>query len=84
MTTGDEILPGNYGLQDQILALKWTADNIGEFRGNSSCVTLFGNSAGGSSVGILMTTPQTEGIYTLFDKCYYNIAQIILVSQYCM
>lgn len=61
LTTGDKILPGNYGLQDQILALQWIAQNIHHFRGNASSVTLFGSSAGSASIGLLMTIPETEG-----------------------
>ena len=62
LTTGNDILEGNFGLYDQIEALGWIADNIHRFRGNASSVTLFGSSAGSSSIGLLMTIPQTEGI----------------------
>lgn len=61
LSTGDEQMPGNYGLQDQVLGLKWVNKYIEYFRGNASCVTLYGNSAGSSSVGLLMLTNQTQG-----------------------
>ena len=67
MTTGDDDLPGNYGFLDQIHALKWTRENIHHFRGDPTSVTIFGNSAGASSVGLLMVTPLAKG------KDYYII-----------
>ncbi|XP_064651919.1 carboxylesterase 1E-like isoform X2 [Lineus longissimus] len=63
LTTGDDDLPGNYGIQDQTMALKWTADNIRAFRGNPQQVTIFGNSAGGSSVGIHLLSPPSAGLF---------------------
>ena len=62
LTTGNDVLEGNFGLYDQIEALGWIAANIHRFRGNASSVTLFGSSAGSSSIGLLMTIPQTEGM----------------------
>ena len=56
-----EPMAGNYGLWDQVTALRWVQENIPHFRGNSSDVTIFGNSAGASSVGILLASPVTEG-----------------------
>ncbi|GIY48471.1 neuroligin-1 [Caerostris extrusa] len=52
LSTEDASARGNYGLLDQILALKWIKDNIAAFGGNSSDVTIFGNSAGGACVGL--------------------------------
>ncbi|ESN91220.1 hypothetical protein HELRODRAFT_104203, partial [Helobdella robusta] len=46
LTTGDSLLPGNYGLRDVMLALRWVHENIGSFRGDVTRVTLVGQSVG--------------------------------------
>ncbi len=56
---------GNYGMLDQVRALKWVQVNISNFGGDPDNVTVFGQSAGGISVAALMTSPLTEG---LLDK----------------
>ena len=53
---------GNYGLHDQLAALAWVRRNIGAFGGDSSRVTLFGQSAGATDVACLLTSPLTEGL----------------------
>ena len=63
ITSGDYEAPGNYGMLDQIGALKWIQDNIGAFGGNSSAVTIFGESAGGSSIGLLLLSPLSKGLF---------------------
>lgn len=63
LSTEDEILPGNLGLKDQSLALKWTAKNIGYFGGDSSKITLVGFSAGSSSVQYHYLSPLSRGLF---------------------
>ncbi|XP_022105571.1 cholinesterase 1-like [Acanthaster planci] len=61
ISTGDPELPGNYGLWDQVEALKWVKKYISEFGGDPSRITIFGQSAGGGSVSMLtLGTPAWE------------------------
>ena len=53
----------NYAIMDQIAALKWVRKNIGAFGGDPQNVTLCGESAGGISVHILMTSPAAAGLF---------------------
>ncbi len=54
---------GNYAFMDQIAALKWVRRNIAAFGGDSENVTIFGESAGGMSVHVLLTSPLARGLF---------------------
>ena len=54
---------GNYGLLDQVAALLWVHRNIDKFGGDPQNVTIFGESAGGTDVAWLMTSPLAKGLF---------------------
>lgn len=55
--------PTNFGLLDQTFATKWVKRNIAAFGGDPDNITIGGQSAGGRSVQVQLTSPQTEGLF---------------------
>lgn len=66
MSTGDQAAKGNYGLLDQIQALRWLNENIGHFGGDPERITIFGSGAGASCVNLLILSHHSEG------KCFWD------------
>lgn len=60
----DELIPGNNGIKDVILALKWLKENIVYFGGDPSRVTLMGNGGGAVIVDILIHSKQSKGLFS--------------------
>lgn len=61
MSTGTKEAPGNNGLKDQVVALRWVKAHIQSFGGDPNSVTLLGYSAGGISVTLHMVSPMSKG-----------------------
>ena len=70
---------GNYGLLDQIQALKWINENVGAFGGDASNITIAGESAGSSSVNALCVSPLAKG---LFRKAIGESSGVAVVRPY--
>lgn len=62
LSTEDLESPGNYGLKDQHLALRWVKENIRYFGGDPAKITIFGESAGGASVQYQLLYPNNEDL----------------------
>lgn len=63
LTTRSSAAAGNYGMLDQVEALRWVNENIQYFGGDPAKVTIFGESAGGASVSLLSVSPLTKGTF---------------------
>ncbi|XP_055610230.1 venom carboxylesterase-6-like [Uranotaenia lowii] len=63
LSTEDDVIPGNFGLKDQVTALKWIRQNIGNFGGHQDQITIVGYSAGSASVQLHYLSPMSRGLF---------------------
>ena len=63
LSTESADAPGNYGMLDQVAALKWVKQNIAAFSGDPESVTIMGQQAGGASVHYHLLSPLTKGLF---------------------
>ncbi|CAH1975179.1 unnamed protein product [Acanthoscelides obtectus] len=63
LSTGDDLVPGNAGLKDQTLALKWANQYIHHFGGDPTKITIFGQSAGSASCAYQIMSPLSKGLF---------------------
>ena len=66
---------GNFGLEDEILALQWVKDQIAAFGGDPENITYFGESAGGAHVSYLIASPMGKGLFKrgIIQSGAYNL-----------
>ncbi len=82
-----ELGGSNFGLLDQVAALRWVKDEIAAFGGDPANVTVFGESAGGKSVETVMATPKSRGLFSrailesTYDPAMDEAGSISLAEQ---
>jgi hypothetical protein len=75
-------LPGNVGLLDQVLALRWVTNHISVFGGDPTQVTIFGQSAGGAAVTLLQLSPIVEDSELRHPLQLLLLLLLLLLSAY--
>ena len=75
---GSKEVPGNAGMKDQVMALRWIQKNIEKFGGNKNLVTLLGLSSGGISVTAHLASPMSTN---LFQRAFAMSGAITMKSE---
>lgn len=65
LSTNDAHAPGNNGLKDQVVAMKWVHENIKKFGGCLKRITIVGESSGAAAVQYHMLSPMSKGIFAV-------------------
>lgn len=73
---------GNYGMMDLVKALEWVRDNIRQFGGDPDNVTLYGGSAGGNLIDMLMISPKARGLFRRAVSMSYPLDMINPAAEY--
>ena len=63
LALGNNDVPGNAGLRDQSMALAWVKEKISRFGGDDEKITVFGESAGASSIALHILSPLSKGLF---------------------
>ena len=88
LATARDGVNGNFGLMDQVAALQWVQANIAAVGGDPASVTIFGESAGAMSIGLLLTTEHAKGLFhravmesNVAGMNYRNISEAALIAD---
>ena len=74
---------GNYALMDIIAALEWVKQNVEKFGGDPANVTIFGQSAAGNNVGIMLVSPLSKGLFARAIEERGTVIGVEISSQAC-
>ena len=80
-TTEDDVIPGNMGMLDQVLALQFIQENIETFGGDPNRVTICGESAGGASVGLHLMSSLSTGNENHCIFSYLNLVIVVTIAD---
>lgn len=79
LSTADPNSPGNYGILDMAMAIRWVFENIKYFNGDRDSITLFGPDAGAAAAGLLMVNPRTRNmIHRVIAQVYIYFFLIVI------